>query len=158
MGMACDKDQLRLQLGRALNVITATSGYKSFESLLREYKNVENEFITMCGESDILLEIRQRVSERIFSDAVGKVSAVDDLEHYYLTAAGLGFSCADTRISLTILYCQSLMNNNRVFEAKKNLGDLLDYVHAIEDATPGTFIRETFVSLESLISQCEEEL
>ncbi len=156
--MACDKDQLRLQLGRALNVITATSGYKSFESLQREYKGVENEFITICDESDILLEIRPRVSERIFSDAVLKISGIDDLEHYYLTAAGLGFSSAETRISLTILYCQSLMNNNSVFEAKRNLRELLDYVSAIEDASPGTLIRETFVSLRSLISQCETEL
>ena len=156
--MTYDKEQLRVRLGQALNAISATSNNKSFDSLQREYKGVENEFITICDESDVLLEIRQRVSERIFSDAVGKVSGIDDLEHHYLTAAGLGFSCADACISLTVLYCQSLMNNNRVLEAKRNLGDLLDYVNAIEDATPGTFISETFVSLRSLISQCETEL
>ncbi|MCH8825284.1 MAG: hypothetical protein IH984_17445 [Planctomycetes bacterium] len=156
--MVDNTDQLRSQLGKALNVVTALNGIKSFESLRQEYESIEKEFLESSDESDIQLCIKQRVSERIFGDAVINNCAIDDLERYFIKAAKLGFSCSDIRISSTIIYCQSLMNIDRIAEAKKLLEDLLDFINEIEDANPGTFIKETFVTLQSLISQCKKQL
>ena len=155
MAMANDKDQIRLEVGRALNVVTASLSYKSFEMIQQEYKDVEKKFIAICDDSEFQLETRQRVSERIFGDAVVKNCAMDDLEHYYSAAAELGFSDIDPRISSTILYCQSLMKNDRNTEAKKLLEDLLKYLNEIEDSIPGTFPQDTFDFLRSQLSKCE---
>ena len=156
MAMANDKDQIRFEVGRALNVVTASLEYKSFEIILQEYKDVEKKFLAKCDDSEFQLETRQRVSERIFGDAVVKNCAIDDLEHYYSAAAELGFSDVDPRISSTILYCQSLIHNDLNAEAKRLLDDLLNYINEIEDANTGTFDRETFECLRSLLSKCEE--
>lgn len=155
MGKTNDKDKFRLEVGSALNVVTASLGYKSFEMIQQEYKDVEKKFIAICDDSDLQLYIRQNVSERIFGDAVVKNCAMDDLEQYFLEAAELGFSDIDPRISLTIIYCRNLMNNDRSNEAKKLLDDLLGYLNEIEDANPGAFPQDTFVYLRSLRSNCE---
>lgn len=155
MAMANDKDQIRLEVGRALNVVTASLGYKTFEMIHREYKDVEKKFLAICDDSEFQLETRQRVSERIFGDAVVKNCAMDDLEHYYSAAAELGFSDIDPRISLTIIYCQSLMTNDRSPKAKRLLEDLLNYLTKIEEANPGVFPQDTFDFLRSQLSKCE---
>ena len=154
--MADDKDKFHLQLGRALNVVSASNGSKSFESLQQEYESIEKEFLESSDDSDFQLYIKQNVSERIFGDAAINYCAIDDLERYFNIAAKLGFSCSEIRISSTIIYCQSLMNLDRIAEAKKLLKDLLDFINKIEKANPGTFIKETFVTVQSLISQCKE--
>ena len=153
--MANDKDQIRLEVGRALNVVTASLGYKTFEMIHREYKDVEKKFLAICDDSDLQLYIRQNVSERIFGDAVVKNCAMDDLEHYYSAAAELGFSDVNPRISSTILYCQSLMHNDRKAEAKRLLEDLLNYINEIEDDNSGAFPQDTFDFLRSQLSKCE---
>lgn len=84
-----------------------------------------------------------------------KNCAMDDLEHYYSAAAELGFSDIDPRISSTILYCQSLMHNDRKAEAKRLLEDLLNYINEIEDDNPGAFPQDTFDFLRSQLSKCE---
>ena len=155
MAMANDKDQIRLEVGRALNVVTASLEYKSFEMIHREYKDVEKKFLAICDDSEFQLETRQRVSERIFGDAVVKNCAMDDLEHYYSAAAELGFSDVNPRISSTILYCQSLMHNDRKAEAKRLLDDLLNYINEIEDDNSGAFPQDTFDFLRSQLSKCE---
>ncbi|MCH8822776.1 MAG: hypothetical protein IH984_04635 [Planctomycetes bacterium] len=153
--MANDKDQIHLEVGRALNVVTASLGYKTFEMIHREYKDVEEKFIAICDDSDLQLYIRQNVSERIFGDAVAKNCASNDLEYYYSAAAELGFSDVNPRISSTILYCQSLILNDRSDKAKRLLEDLLNYLTKIEEANPGVFPQDTFDFLGSQLSKCE---
>lgn len=155
MVMANDKDQIRFEVGRALNVVTASLEYKTFEMIHREYKDVEKKFLAICDDSDLQLYIRQNVSERIFGDAVVKNCAIEDLDNYYSTTAELGFSDVSPRISLTIIYCQSLMINDRSTKAKRLLEDLLNYLTKIEEANPGAFPQDTFDFLRSQLSKCE---
>lgn len=155
MDKANGNDQFRSELGKALNVVTATLGDKSFEAIRQEYKGVERQFLSLCDDSDLQLYIKQNVSERILGDAFIKNCAIDDLERFYKITADLGFSCDDMRISSTITYCQRLVHNNRNTEAKKLLEDLLNHVNEVEEANPGTFIGETFVALQSLLSGCD---
>ncbi len=153
--MTDEKDLFRLEVGRALNVVTATLGNTSFEAIQQEYKDVEKKFIAICDDSDLQLYISRNVCERIFGDAVVKNCGIDDLERFYKITADLGFSCDDSRISSTILYCQRLVNNERGPEAKKLLEDLINYLDGIEDSNPDTFPDETFVFLQSLLSECD---
>lgn len=155
MTMSSDKHLFRSELGRALNVVTASLGSKTFEIIQQEYKDVEQQFLSRCDDSDLQLETRQRVSQRIFGDAVVKNCAMADLDDYFKIATKLGFSDIDPHISITIIYCQRLAYNDRLLEAKKLSEDLLNHLNMLEETNPGTLAKDTIVQVQSILSKCQ---